>query len=268
MQNVLITGAAGGIGTRLRQTLAGVYPKLRLFDLRPIPDVRAGEEVVQGDLADPMQVERALTGIDGVIHLGGISVEDSWEKILPANISGTYNLYEGARRQRVKRVVFASTNHVMGFYRRMETVDADRRVRPDSRYGASKAFGEAIGSLYADKHGIGVLNIRIGNFADRPIDKRRLSIWISPRDLTQLVRIGLEHPDIRCEIVYGMSDNARAWWRDPVARRLGYKPQDKAVDYTSEAMAAEAKLPPDPIGDLYQGGTFCSAEYSSALPRS
>ena len=135
-------------------------------------------------------------------------------------------------------------------------------VRPDSRYGVSKAFGEALAAMYADKHGIGSLCVRIGNVDDRPVDKRRLSIWVSPEDLTQLFRIGLEHPDLHYEIVYGSSDNERSFWDNSNAYRLGYKPTGKSEDWVEQAMAADAELTPDPLADRYQGGGFASAEYS------
>jgi uronate dehydrogenase len=139
--------------------------------------------------------------------------------------------------------------------------------RPDSRYGVSKAFAEALASLYADKHGIGFLCTRIGNFGPRPIDKRRLSIWISPRDYTQLVRIGLEHPEIRYEIVYGVSNNRRSWYDNSNAERLGYRPQDNSEPFAEAVLAAEAGHPADPIAERYQGGTFCAAEYTAPTPR-
>src|SRR6185312_10613989 len=135
-------------------------------------------------------------------------------------------------------------------------------VRPDSRYGVSKAFGEALGALYADKHGLRVLCIRIGNVDDRPVDRRRLAIWLHPEDLIQLVRIGLEHPALTYEVVYGASDNERSWWDNEAAFRLGYRPRWRAEDYRDAALAAERGRPPDPIGDLMQGGPFASAEFS------
>ena len=136
-------------------------------------------------------------------------------------------------------------------------------MRPDSRYGVNKAFGEALGSPYADKHGLRVTCLRIGNVADAPADKRRLSIWLKPEDLAQSVRIGLEHPDIRFEVFYGASDNEASWWDNSNARRYGYKPQGKAEDFRAQATEAQAKLAPDPIGERYQGGPFCSDEYDA-----
>ena len=127
----------------------------------------------------------------------------------------------------------------------------------------SKAFGEALGSLYADKHGLRVTCLRIGNVADVPVDERRLSIWVKPEDLAQLMRIGLEHPDIHFEIFYGVSDNAASFWDNSRAAHFGYRPQGCAEDYRQQALAAQAKLPPDPIAARYQGGPFCSAEYDA-----
>ena len=194
MHRVLITGAGGGIGRGLRETLRGVYPVLRLSDRVEIAPAREGEEVDQTELSDMASVERMVAGCDGIVHLGGISGENSWEKILEGNIVGLYNTFEAARRAGVQRIVMATSNHAVGFYPRAQTIDHQVTVRPDSRYGVSKAFSEALASLYSDKHGIGFLCVRIGNYGTRPIDSRRLSIWVSPRDLTQLVRIGLEHP--------------------------------------------------------------------------
>jgi uronate dehydrogenase len=261
MKAVLLTGAAGDIGTRLRRLLKGVYPELRLSDVNTPANLEPDEQFVAADLADLPQVERAVARVDGIIHLGGFSVEGPWETILNANIIGCYNLFEAAHRQGVKRVVFASSNHAVGFYPRSRRIGVDAPVRPDSRYGVSKAFGEALGALYAYKHGLRVTCIRIGNVTEVPADRRRLSIWLKPEDLVQLVRIGLEHPDIRYEIFFGASDNERGWWDNEPAFRYGYRPQGRSEDHRDHAFTAQAKLPPDRIGDWYQGGPFCSSEY-------
>src|SRR5690348_4758138 len=268
INRVLITGAGGGIGRSLRETLRGVYPVLRLSDRTALAPARDREEVMDRlDIADMAAVERLVAGCDGIIHLGGVSGENSWENILHGNIIGLYNVFEAARRAGVRRIVMATSNHAVGFYPRAQKIDHLVVPRPDSRYGVSKAFSEALASLYADKHGIGFLCTRIGNFGEKPIDSRRLAIWISPHDYTQLVRIGLEHPDIRFEIVYGVSNNWRSWYDNSNAIRLGYRPQDDSEPYAEAVLAAGAGQPTDPIADHYQGGTFCAAEYTAKAPR-
>ena len=261
MRTVLVTGAAGGIGSRLRMLLRGLYPQLRWSDIRRPARMSRRWRGRQADLADLAQVESLVAGVEGIVHLGGVSVEHPWEAVLIANIVGCYNLFEAARRQGVKRVVFASSNHAVGFYPRKRRISVDAPARPDSRYGVSKAFGEAIGALYAYKHGLHVTCLRIGNFGDAPIDHRRLAIWVSPQDLVALVRIGLEHPDIRFEIFFGVSDNERGWWDNAAAFRHGYQPTGRAEDHVAAALAAQKALPPDRVADWYQGGPFCSAEF-------
>ena len=216
------------------------------------------------DLAVMEQVEAVVDGIEGIMHLGGFSVEGPWETILQANIIGCYNLFEAARRKGVKRVVFASSNHAVGFYPRHRRIGTDVTVRPDSRYGVSKVFGEALGALYADKHGLRVLCLRIGNVADAPADRRRLSIWLSPEDLLQLVRIGLEHPELRYEIFYGASMNERSWWDNARAYAYGYRPTGRAEDYRDAGARRRGRRAPDPVGDFFQGGPFCSDEFDGS----
>ena len=258
MKTILITGAAGGVGRALRGALAGKY-QLRLSDVRPIKDLKPGERFMRADITRMADMLRITSGVDAVVHLGGYSVEGPWSLIHKANIEGCYNTYEAARRNRVPRFIFPTSNHAVGFYRRDETIDHRAYPKPDGRYGVSKVFGEALGSLYADKYGLRVLCIRIGNVNERPIDKRRLSIWISPRDLGQLVSIGVEHPDLRFEIVYGVSDNKRAWYDNGNARRLGYQPQDRGEDHAAEVLAKEPPVT-DQRAETFQGGTFVTAE--------
>jgi len=262
MKRVLLTGAAGDIGRRLRRLLPPIYPELRLSDSRKPVDLDPAETFVAAELGNLAEIEQAVDGVDGIIHLGGHSVEGSWETILNANIIGCRNLFEAARRKGVKRVVFASSNHAVGFYPRVERIGPDVTVRPDTRYGLSKAFGEALGALYADKYGLRVLCLRIGNLGEQPLDQRRLAIWLSPEDLVALIRIGLEHPELAYEIFYGASLNERSWWDNSRAYAYGYRPSGKAEDFREQAMAQEAKRAPDPVGDYYQGGSFCSQEFS------
>lgn len=257
MKTILITGAGGGIGGHLRREFAGKY-RMRLSDIRPIENLSSNESFEAADIADPGAMARVTEGVDAIVHLGGYSVEGPWEDILQANIVGCYNVFEAARSNGVKRIIFATSNHAVGFYRRDETIDDRVYPKPDSRYGVSKVFGEALGSLYADKYGMEVFCMRIGNVGERPLDKRRLAIWLSPRDCAQLVTIGVEHPEIRFEIVYGVSGNNRSWYDNSNAFRLGYLPQDNGEDFAAEILAKEQ--PGDLRAETYQGGTFVHIE--------
>ncbi|MEZ5935665.1 MAG: NAD(P)-dependent oxidoreductase [Alphaproteobacteria bacterium] len=264
---VVMTGAAGGVGTMIRPYLRKLASELVLSDLQEIADPVENESSHPADLTDLAAMEALLEGADGLVHLGGQSVEADWETVLNANIIGLHNAYEAARRQGCTRVIFATTNHVVGYYRRQRTIDHTVTPRPDSRYGASKAFGEAYGRLYADKHGLRVLNIRIGNVGEKPLDIRRLAIWISPRDLSQLIGIGLTHPNLHYEIVYGASKNVRCWWDNANACRLGYAPQDEAEAFADIAHEASASNPDDPVTAQFQGGTFCADEFGGDVSR-
>ena len=258
MKTILITGAAGDVGTHLRRELAGKYV-LRVSDLRPLKKINKEEQFVRADISKMPDALRITRGVDAIVHLGGYSVEGPWQGILNANIVGCYNIFEAARRNGVKRILFPTSNHAVGFYRRDQTIDHRVYPRPDSRYGVSKVFGEALGSLYADKYGMEIFCMRIGNVNPVPIDKRRLSILFTPRDLAQLVTIGIERPGIRFEIVYGISKNKRAWYDNANAYRLGYQPQDDSEKWAAEVLAAE-KPGGDPVAEAHQGGVFCVAE--------
>jgi uronate dehydrogenase len=255
-KTILITGAAGDVGTHLRRELKDTY-RIRASDLRPLKKIGA-EQFVRADISKMADCLRITKGVDAIVHLGGYSVEGPWAGILSANIVGCYNMFEAARVNGVKRIIFPTSNHAMGFYRRDQVSDHKMYPKPDSRYGVSKVFGEALGSLYADKYGVQFLMIRVGNVNPEPIDKRRLSIWVSPRDIAQLVTIGIEHPDIRFEIVYGVSGNTRSWYDNSNAERLGYRPKDNSEAYAPGVLAREQ--PGDPVAELYQGGIFCVAE--------
>jgi uronate dehydrogenase len=258
MKTILMTGAAGRIGTFLRPELAGKY-KLRLSDIKPIRDLRPGETFMRADVANLSDMLRVTKGVDAVVHFGGQSGENDWEHILSANIVGFYNTLEAARRNGVRRFLVATSNHAVGFYRCDQTIDHRVYPKPDSRYGVSKVFNEALSSLYADRYGMQMFCMRIGNVNHSPIDRRRLAIWISGRDMAQLVTIGIEQPDLHFEIVYGISDNARAWFDNSNAYRLGFRPQDQSEPYAAEIMKREGP-PGSAPADIFQGGGHCMSE--------
>ncbi len=262
MKRVLVTGAAGGIGTHLRRLLPAIYPDLILSDIKTPADLTPNETFIAADISKADEVEKICAGVEGIVHLGGISGEASWDAIHNANIVGCYHLFESARKAGVKRIIFASSNHAVGFYPRTTTIDANVQARPDSRYGLSKHFGEGLGALYAYKHGIGVTSLRIGNVNEEPIDRRRLAIWIKPEDLVQLIRIGLERPGLVYEVMYGVSDNKRSWYNNDHAEALGYKPQGRSEKFATKVLAG-APAPKDEPSEFYQGGTFCGEEYSA-----
>jgi uronate dehydrogenase len=267
MQRILITGAAGAIGSVLRKSLRGQYQLLRLTDIAPMGEAGPGEEVVQANLEDMGACETMMRGVDCVVHLGGVAIEDTWEMILPANIAGCYNVFEAARRQGVKRVIFASSNHAIGFHRRERIIDASVVPRPDTRYGVSKVFGEAVGRLYADKYGLSVASLRIGTFRnpDRPDNARQLLTWISHRDMAQLVRRCIDHSDFHYVVVYGVSKNKRSRWDNSAADFLGYRPEDDSEIYAAEILARGDVE--NEISAQFHGGFFCPMEFAGDTDR-
>ena len=260
MTRVLITGAAGHIGRVLRAGFQGHYA-LRLADIAPQAEARAGEEIVTADITRLADLVPIMEGVDVVVHLAGIPDEAPWERIRDMNIEGCYNVFEAARQAGVKRVVFASSNHAVGFHRRDRMIDNTVEPRPDSRYGISKVFGEALGRMYADKHGMSVACIRIGSFRpdDQPTAPRHLFTWISHRDMVQVTRRCIDYPDFHFAVVYGVSNNARNRWDNANVRYLGFVPEDDAELHAAE-IAAAGKTE-DAREALFHGGFGCLVEF-------
>jgi uronate dehydrogenase len=258
IQKLLLTGAAGNLGRVLRERLRGRFALLRVSDIGEMAPAEAGEEVVRCDLGDTEATRRLCAGIDAILHFGAQSTEAPWRAILGANIAGTINLFEAARLAGVKRVLFASSNHVVGLYRRTARFDHKVLARPDGRYGVSKAFGEDLAALYAYKHGIAAFCMRIGSCFEKPTNARMLSTWLSFSDLDRLIQVGLT-ADYLFEIVYGQSRNSRAWWDNSNAYRLGYDPRDNAEVYATEVENIHAG---DPLSDDFQGGNFVLPDFS------
>lgn len=255
LERLLLTGAAGGLGRILRESLKPFARVLRLSDVAAMPPAGPAEEVEPCDLADKAAVDRLVRGCDAIVHLGGVSTERPFEEILEANIKGVFHVYEGARRHGVKRVVFASSNHVIGFHKQGEMLDADCPRRPDGYYGLSKSYGEDLSRFYFDRWGIETACLRIGSSFPEPKDRRMLITWLSYRDLTELVRCCLFAPALGHTIAYGMSDNRDKWWDNSKAAHLGFQPRDSSEPLRAKV---EALAPPDPQDPAaqYQGGGF------------
>ncbi|MGN6827035.1 NAD-dependent epimerase/dehydratase family protein [Paucibacter sp. M5-1] len=255
-RRLLLTGAAGGLGRVLRPRLQRHCERLRLSDLADLGGAAAHEELMPADLADAHAMLELLDGVDAVLHFGGVSVEQPFDMVLPANIVGVFNLYEAARLQGVRRIVFASSNHVTGCYRQGEVIRPTAPARPDGYYGISKAFGENLASLYFDRYGIETVSLRLGNCAPEPADRRGLAIWLSHDDLERLVLASLSAEDVGCLTIYGASDNPRAWWDNSAERDIGYRPQDSAEAYRAQIEARPPVADPQDPTELYQGGRF------------
>ncbi|WP_046236381.1 MULTISPECIES: NAD-dependent epimerase/dehydratase family protein [Pseudomonas syringae group] len=256
---LLLTGAAGGLGKVLRETLRPYTNVLRLSDIAEMaPAVDDREEVQVCDLASKDAVHKLVEGVDAIVHFGGVSVERPFEEILGANICGVFHIYEAARRHGVKRVIFASSNHVIGFYKQTETIDAHSPRRPDSYYGLSKSYGEDMASFYFDRYGIETVSIRIGSSFAEPQNRRMMSTWLSFADLTQLIERSLYTPDVGHTVVYGVSDNKTVWWDNRLASKLDYTPKDSSEVFREKVDAQPLPAADDPAM-LYQGGAFVAS---------
>jgi uronate dehydrogenase len=238
---VLITGAAGAIGSCLREGLRTRVAGLVLTDVCPL-EPTVNERFIQAELSDRSAVRRAAEGVDAVIHLGAIPTEASFDELLGPNIIGTFNVFEAARQGGAKRIVFASSTHATGFYPSGESLTGREPARPDTLYGVTKAYGEALGSLYADKFGLEVICIRIGWFTERPRQVGGLATWLSPADAVRLFAACLSGPAVGFRVVYGASANTRLNWDLSPARALGYEPQDDAERYAGEVEGESHRL--------------------------
>ena len=255
-RRLLLTGAAGNLGQELRPRLKAYCETLRLSHRKEFGAARAGEEIVLASLEDKAQMLALLKDVDAVVHMGGVSTEKSWESILAGNIVGMVNLYEAARANGVKRIVFASSNHVTGFYRQDEVITPQDPVRPDGFYGLSKAFGENLAQLYWDKHGIETVSLRIGSSYAEPKDRRMLATWMSFDDTERLIVAALTAPVVGHSVIYGMSDNATTFWDNRSAAHIGYRPQDSSDKHRAATEARQPMIDPSQPAAQYQGGGF------------
>ena len=255
---LLITGAAGNLGTVLRAGLAPLATTLRLTDRVDMGTAAAHEEIMVADVGDFDAMMKVVEGCDAVVHFGAAPMEKPWEEILNSAIMGGYNVYEAARRHGIKRIVYASSIHAVGYVRREDGADTQTGHRPDTLYGVSKCFVEDLASMYFDKFGIESALLRINSCFPEPADRRHLATWMSFRDLVQLVTRCLVAERIGHTVVYGISDNREAYFSNHKAAHLGYRPKDSAEDYRAEV---EAKIGPgDPHDPAIEfvGGFLCA----------
>ncbi len=259
LERLLITGATGNLGTMCRDRLRHLAKTIRVSAPDGLGEARANEEVVPCDLGDAAAVRDLVEGCDGIVHMGGQSTEAPWEVIRNANIDGVVNLYEAARKaSKPPRIVFASSNHAVGFYEQTEQLDANTPPRPDSLYGVSKVFGEGIASMYYDKFGIETARVRIGSCFPEPRNHRMLATWMSEADFVALIERVFSVPRLGCPIIYGASANAMSWWDNREVGYLGWEPKDNAEAYRAEL---DEKMDPpaaDAPSALWHGGDFCA----------
>lgn len=255
---VLITGAAGALGRQLRLSGCTLANHIRLSDRVASVDLTDYEEDYVLDLADFDAVLQAVEGCDAIVHLGGQPMEHSFDVVLNSNIVGSYNIYEAARRHGVKRIIYASSVHTVGFYDVNQTIDANDPPRPDTLYGVSKCFGENLSRLYFDKFGIETVCLRIGSCFPEPTDRRHLTTWLSYRDFRQLVERALSAPRVGHMISFATSANNQSFWDNKNASILGYKPEDNAEDYRQKIMSVTAQGDPSDPAIRYQGGSYCA----------
>ena len=228
---LLITGASGMVGTMLRAGLRPRWRRLRLLGRKPVPDLAPNEEMIVARIDDRDAMEGAMQDVAAVVHLAASAYRIDLETMFRANGRGLFDVFEAARLGGVRRIVFASTNHVFGCWPIAERVTPAHKPRPDSLYGAIKVLGEAMLQYYFDRHGIRSVSLRIGTCRPVPIDQRSLATWLSPRDMVQLVERSLLHPDPGCLVINGYSANTRLATLDPNWDFLGYAPRDNAEEH-------------------------------------
>jgi uronate dehydrogenase len=261
MKKIALSGASGQMGRVLRRALVAQGLPLRSAGgTQALVPLVAGEDVMHGDLRDPAVVDRLLAGVDVLIHLAGNSYDRPLPEIIDNNLRALIEVYEGARRQGVRRVVFASSNHAIGMHPVTEKLGLDCAPRPDGLYGLSKVWGEAIARMYWDLHGIESVCVRIGSCLERPTEARHLSTWFGHQDLLHFIDRCIHAPPLGFLLIWGVSANTRTWWDNRGAEALGYHPQQNAEDFAAELLAGPDPL--DAVGRYFQGGSFAALHYT------
>ena len=266
MKKVALSGAGGNMGRLLRVELQKHGVNLRSAGGRtPLVPLQEGEDVMHGDLRDPAVVDRLLHGVDVLIHLAGTSVEKPLPEIIENNLVALHQVYEGARRNKVQRIVFASSNHAFGMHSVNDKLDLDAPFRPDGFYGLSKAWGELMARMYWDKHGIEGISLRIGSCEKAPANFRHLSTWLGHEDTVELIMRCIDTPDVGYVALWGVSDNARSYWTPNASERLGYQPQQNSQDYAPVILPQ--KNPLNAVEQQFQGGSFVTIDFTPLAAR-
>ena len=264
-QRVLITGAGGNMGRMLRERLAAPGRTLRLLNRSPLTPAGPGEavETISASVTDFAAVLAACEGVDAIIHLGGLSGEAPFEEILHTNVLGSQHVLEAARRQGVRKVLLASSNHAVGYFSRDDAppdgLPADLPPRPDSFYGWSKTAVESLGRLYVDTYGLDVYCLRIGSCFDVPTNVRHLSTWMSPEDSARLMDACLRTDNGGFQVVWGVSANTRRWWSLKAGEQVGYQPVDDAEVFAAELIGRLGEVDLSHPDHHLVGGELCAS---------
>jgi len=260
-ERILLTGAAGSLGGHLRTGLAPLAARMRVLDIREIARAQPDEEVVICNLADKAAAFAAIEGCDAIVHFAGHPREQSFEEIVAETLPAAYHVWEGARRFGVKRVVYASSIHAVGFAP-VETVPDTRAMhRPDTFYGLTKTFVEDLASLYWDKFGVETVALRICSCFPEPRDRRMLWSWLSFADCVRLVQAALTAPRVGFSVIYGTSDNAERGVSNLHASHIGFRPRDSADAHAAAVRAGVPRPDPTSLAARVVGGSFAAAPH-------
>lgn len=257
---VLLTGASGALGRVLVKALGGLGWRIVATDIAPYPEtLPASVTFTKADLANGADILRLAEGCGTIIHLGGVSVERPFEEVIGPNIRGLYHIYEAARPEKA-RVIFASSNHSMGFHERTESTPGNTQFLPDGYYGLSKAYGELMGRMYWFKHGVENVNVRIGSALPEPVNNRMLASYLSYPDFARMIEKAVLAPKTGSIVIWGASNNAKmTWWRDDDRAKIGWTPVDSADPFTAQLSGVVSN---DPVEERYVGGGYCRIDYT------
>lgn len=264
LSKIVLTGAAGRLGSYLREPLTALCDELVSTDIKEQPGaLYAGERYVQADLADFDAMNAVIEGAEMVVHMGAFVDEGPFEQLLGPNFIGSYNIWESASRHGVRRVVYGSSIHAVGMYPKNEFIDTEVAHRPDTFYGLAKCFSEDLGRMYWEKRGVESVHMRILSCA-QVNNARALGSWLSYDDLIQLVTRCIETPVTGFAVIYGVSDNDRAPVDNSKAHFLGYRPTDNAEQFAEEVLANEPPMDPHDPNHMCHGGPFAGVELGNS----